>query len=236
MKFSPALLFHLAVLSAAQASATCVPGTRETISPGYEVEYQCDVYRTGEMKVGIASTKDCAALCKDNDLTVCTYYPKTKKCMLGAVDGVDKPKAGAYYLKKVDDGWEDDEWEDPEDCEAEKADLSLSLKECEKTKAAAVASADSRAVCPNGRDHEVIYGGSHYKVWCNRNHDARSPKEIHPVSNLGNCIALCNARAWCTYALQSATEAKCQLHDLKVNAATTPGVVNSGAWTMGLKL
>ena len=103
------------------------------------------------MRTGVASTKDCAILCKDEGLSVCTYYPKNKKCMLGSETGSDKPKVGAYYLKKVDDQdvWDDDddEWEDDGDCEVEKADLDAKLAQCEKDKTAAITMKNNRAVC-----------------------------------------------------------------------------------------
>ncbi|KAM5367170.1 hypothetical protein ACJZ2D_010160 [Fusarium nematophilum] len=48
----------LAIFSTLGASAECVEGHRETIAPGYTVEYKCGVFRAGDLHNNIASDKD----------------------------------------------------------------------------------------------------------------------------------------------------------------------------------
>lgn len=46
MKVSLANL-SLLLLGVIQAEASCVPGHREEVSPGYWVEHKCDIFKAG---------------------------------------------------------------------------------------------------------------------------------------------------------------------------------------------
>jgi hypothetical protein len=139
MKFNLTILLPAALLGAAQVGANCVPGKQGEVVPSYEVEYQCNTFRTGKLHKDIESIEKCADVCKDANSSHCSYSPKHKQCVVGDANGEDKPRPGVYYMKRVNEDPfpADDEEEDPfsdgceddfEACELEKDALKASLK------------------------------------------------------------------------------------------------------------
>ncbi|KAM0426630.1 hypothetical protein ACHAPT_007946 [Fusarium lateritium] len=125
----------LFLLGAVRASAECVEGHRETISPGYVVEYKCNVYRQGELHNNIATEKECAILCRDAGRSTCTHHAPSKRCIVGDENGKDVPRPGAVYMVKVED---DDEDPFKMDCDKEKkaclereTSLTAQLSQCQ---------------------------------------------------------------------------------------------------------
>ncbi|KAF4414863.1 hypothetical protein FACUT_13902 [Fusarium acutatum] len=239
MKASAYLLTVL--LSATQALAECVEGTREEISPGYTVEHKCNIYRKGDDHKNIPSAKECAALARDAGISVSTYHPPSKKCIVGRDDGKDIPYSGTIFMQKVVDEPEDDPFapeEDPfaldcdaerDECLAQKATLQAELEatktECASKKADADLAKDILAsTCPFQHAKDGTVGGKEYRFWCARWHDDSGSKERHHVPTMEACLRLCNARSWCTYALHGVFNGFCQLYDRKISYATTPGV------------
>lgn len=134
MKFS-VIYSLLTILDARGTSASCVEGHRETIAPGYTVEYKCDSFRTGDLHNNIDSDRDCALLCQAASRPVCSYHAATRRCIVGKENGKDTSRAGVSYMFKVEEPEEDPfaiEEEDPfaEDCETEKASLTDELAKC----------------------------------------------------------------------------------------------------------
>ncbi|RGP80745.1 hypothetical protein FLONG3_1085 [Fusarium longipes] len=147
------IFLPLVTLLASQgASAACVSGHIETISPDYQVEYKCDQYRTGTSHKKIASEHDCALLCKDTE-SVCSYSPGVKVCVVGDESGQDKEKPGVIYMTKYKDPFAKDDEKDPflPDCEAEKQDLLDEIVQLKKDAASGQGSNGSGS-CVHLRD------------------------------------------------------------------------------------
>ncbi|PWI65248.1 hypothetical protein PCL_07298 [Purpureocillium lilacinum] len=236
------LLYLLAVaLGAIQADAQCVDGHREIISPGYTVEYKCDIYRTGDAHSNVASHNECAKLCEVAARSVCSYHPSSKTCVVGRENGQDKPKPGVTYMEKVeedDDPFPDDD-EDPfpQDCDVEKdaclqreTDLKNELAQCKNDGTPVVPSAQdvAAASCPARNGKESTISGREYKIWCGRFHNSKDYRErIENVGTLAACISWCSARAWCTYAVYGPkSNPSCELNARSVAYTTTPGGVH----------
>lgn len=132
MKFSA---FALAViLGAAHAGAQCVPGKQEEVIPGYEVEYQCNTYRTGTLHKNVATIEDCAQICQGVGSSYCSFSPKHKRCVVGDENGQDKPSTGVYSMTKLDNDPfpEDDDEPFPDgECDEELKDCEDDKKKCE---------------------------------------------------------------------------------------------------------
>lgn len=66
-------------------------------------------------------------------------------------------------------------------------------------------------------------------------HDTSSPKETHNnVDTLADCVKLCTASSWCTYALHGIHQPKCQLYQRAVAFTTTPGL-SDNSWNCAVK-
>ncbi|KAJ5719705.1 hypothetical protein N7493_007283 [Penicillium malachiteum] len=149
MKFIP-VVFAL-LLSAPHATASCVEGSSQEVIPGYEVDFKCNIYRTGKLHKNVATIEKCAQICKDAGSDHCSYGEKQKQCVVGDESGVDKPASGVSYMKRVEE--EEDPFapvdeEDPftdlpcdqalegcdgnrKECEADKTSLAEKLDKCE---------------------------------------------------------------------------------------------------------
>jgi hypothetical protein len=114
-----------ALLGATQVHAQCVEGAREEISPGYIVQYKCDVLRVGTTHRNINSAIECAALARDAGATASTYHPPTKRCVVASENGAERPYPGTTCMVKVE--------EDPTLVEDEDDPFAL---DCEEQKAA----------------------------------------------------------------------------------------------------
>lgn len=147
----------LVLFCAIQASAECVDGHREKISPTYTVEYKCGVYRQGEMRSDVSSEIACATLCEDGGRSICSYHLPTKRCIIGNPDGKDITRADVIYMTKIEEPPEDPfEEEDPfaEDCKGEKdaclkreATSKAELAKCRADAASALPREPSEPVC-----------------------------------------------------------------------------------------
>ncbi|KAM0438576.1 hypothetical protein ACHAPT_001328 [Fusarium lateritium] len=243
MKSSAAYLLTLA-LGAAQASALCVEGQRETISPDYVIEYKCDMVRQGEVHQNINSNQECAQLCKNADRSVCTYHPPTKRCVVGAEGGRDVPRPGSIYMQKVEEDTYDPFGvdEDPfgSNCDDEKAACLLRESNLQAELAKSNSEAEDAkdlfaANCPSKHTKYTTVGGKDYRMWCARYHDASAPKETYNnVDTMSACIKLCTAKSWCTYVLHGIYQTNCQLYDRKVSHGTTPGLYGM-VWNCAVK-
>ncbi|KAL6366113.1 hypothetical protein LRP88_00209 [Fusarium phalaenopsidis] len=97
----------LTIFAARGTSATCVEGHRETITPGYTVEYKCDSYRSGDLHENIGSDRDCALLCQAASRPVCSYHAASRRCIVGREGGRDISRVGVSYMFKVEEPEED---------------------------------------------------------------------------------------------------------------------------------
>lgn len=188
MKIS--LLSTAALLGVASAQQACIEGQKVTISPGYTVEYRCDVFRAGTVHNNIQSADECAALCRDASRSVCTY--NKQKCIVGDENGKEGKSPGAFYMVKVDEEAEDPFADDPEDpfaqsCEEEKDDclrreaaLSQKLTKCQ----ADLAAAQSATPPPPGQRCGVAMWG---QGWYDRKTNV----------NLADCKKLCQEDSKC---------------------------------------
>ncbi|TVY67015.1 hypothetical protein Focb16_v010952 [Fusarium oxysporum f. sp. cubense] len=256
MKSSTAYVL-VALLSAAQVQATCVPGTRETISPDYIVEYKCDWLRVGKTHSGVNSPKECAALARDAGATASTYHPPSKKCVVGREGGTEKANAGTYYMVKVEEDEEDPfkedevEEEDPfaMTCDEEKdaclereTALKAELASSKEALAASKAESDriradsallkdfQQSSCPGQHTKYGTVAGTKYRFWCGRYHDPAGQRETHAIGTMEACVKLCTSKAWCTMVLHGVHQPECQLYDRKVNIGVTPPHYGSGYW------
>lgn len=112
MKISSTYAF-LALLSAVSAEEACVEGKRVTISPGHTVEYKCGKYRLGQTHRNIRSHDDCAALCRDEHRSVCSYHAARNMCVVGDENGKEGSSPGSTYMVRVEEHAEDPFAEDP---------------------------------------------------------------------------------------------------------------------------
>ncbi|EQL02702.1 hypothetical protein G6O67_003155 [Ophiocordyceps sinensis] len=112
MKVSSTYAF-LALLSAVSAEEACVEGKRVTISPGHTVEYKCGKYRLGQTHRNIRSHDDCAALCRDEHRSVCSYHAARNMCVVGDENGKEGSSPGSTYMVRVEEHAEDPFAEDP---------------------------------------------------------------------------------------------------------------------------
>ncbi|KAH7164733.1 hypothetical protein DER46DRAFT_661863 [Fusarium sp. MPI-SDFR-AT-0072] len=231
MKASAAYLLT-ALLSAAQVHATCVPGTRENISPDYIVEYKCDWLRTGR-------------ICHTRQRRRChyfNYHPPFKKCVVGR--GEDPFKG------------DKDEEEDPfaMTCDEEKAacleretslkaelatshaELAASKEECGTGKEDSARLKDVlAAACPISDDTYNSIGGVEYRLWCTRHYKITTPREYQVgIKTMDVCVKLCNARPWCNYAQQRLFSNTCYMYDRKVDIRVTPPITKS-TWACAVK-
>ncbi|KAM4057783.1 hypothetical protein HRG_009403 [Hirsutella rhossiliensis] len=243
MKSSAACLVTL-LLAATQADAECVPGHRETISPGYVVEHKCDLFREGDVHNNIGSNNECAKLCEAAARAVCSYHPPTKRCVVGKDSGRNIPRTGVTYMEKVEDAAVDDPFavdcnEEKDACLLRETTLNDELAQC-KSNAASSAAASATlqdvlaANCPSKHAKETTVSGKQYKIWCSRYHDPSGAKETQNVDTLAECVNLCSAKTWCTYALHGVYQTKCQLYQRSVAYTTTPGISNN-AWHCAVK-
>ena len=99
MKFHASAL--AIILGLTHSSATCIDGHREVISPGYTVEYKCDVARLGDSPVTAASENACAELCREAGRSGCTYHSPSKRCVVGAEDGREVKSTGSILMVHV---------------------------------------------------------------------------------------------------------------------------------------
>ncbi|KAH7214595.1 hypothetical protein DER44DRAFT_819467 [Fusarium oxysporum] len=167
MKSSVAFPF-LAILAAQGASAACVDGHRETIAPGYEVEYKCGIYRSGDVHNNIKSERDCALLAQQAGRPISSYHPGTKRCIVGAEDGKEGKNPSVTYMVKVEDPFAEEEEEDDPfaDCETQKDSLLKKLQstqaQLDKCNADALASSSGGGSCnirKSGKNHYRQIGG-----------------------------------------------------------------------------
>ncbi|KAJ4195323.1 hypothetical protein NW759_016470 [Fusarium solani] len=63
---------------------------------------------------------------------------------------------------------------------------------------------------------------------------AGSFQQVEGVETFADCMRLCNARSWCSHALHGIHKTACQMYDLKVSSATTPGLYGGG-WNCAVK-
>ncbi|RSL63212.1 hypothetical protein CEP54_005271 [Fusarium duplospermum] len=146
------VIYSLLAIAARGTSAACVEGHRETMAPGYTVEYKCDIYRTGDTHDNIASESDCALLCQTNSRPVCSYHAVSRRCIVGKEDGKDTSRVGVSYMFKVEEPEEDPFAEDEDpfsmDCEEEKtaclSNEQVLKDELAKCKAASSSSGSGR--------------------------------------------------------------------------------------------
>lgn len=89
------------ILGLTHVSATCIDGHREIVSPGYTVEYKCDVARLGDTPVSAASENACAELYREAGRSGCTYHPPIKRCVIGAEDGREVKSTGSILMVHV---------------------------------------------------------------------------------------------------------------------------------------
>lgn len=169
------------LLSALQADAQCVEGHRETISPGFAVEYKCDLYRKGTTHKSIGSHRDCASLCEAMTRDVCSYHPPTQICIVGNDGGHDVSRSGVTLMRKVDDKdpFEDDDDDPFETCEEKLAKCKgnagspgpspedIAQSSC---KVLQLSSAERKLnLSGPARDSKPsTIGGKEYKIWCGR--------------------------------------------------------------------
>ncbi|EWY90296.1 hypothetical protein FOYG_07858 [Fusarium oxysporum NRRL 32931] len=238
MKSSDACLLA-ALLSVSQVQATCTPGTRETISPDYIVEYQCNWLRIGKSHTGINSPTECAALARDAGATASAYHPPTKKCVVGREGGTEKANADTYYMVKVQ---EDEDEEDPfamtceekEACLERETVLKAELASSKDQLAASQAECDSsrpdsallkdilQSNCPSQHTKYGMVAGTRYRFWCGRFHEPAGQRESHSTATMEACVKLCTSKPWCTMVLHGIFRESCQLYDRKVKIEATP--------------
>ncbi|KAM0213884.1 hypothetical protein ACHAQD_009097 [Fusarium lateritium] len=248
MKASTAYLLT-ALLGATQVHAQCVEGTVEEISPGYTVNYKCDMLRTGTTHRGIKSATECAQLASDSGATASTYHAGLKRCVIASEDGVDQPYPGATCMVKVVEdtfiGGEHDPFlPDPEEeiaaClereEALKEQLAASQAESSTGKGDSARLKDILASnCPAQHNKYGTVDGTEYKFWCTRYPDPASPKETHKdIDTMEACVKLCNTRSWCTYVLHGAYLPTCQLYTRAFAHGTSPPNADS-QWNSAVK-
>ncbi|KAJ5916252.1 hypothetical protein N7504_000267 [Penicillium tannophilum] len=239
MKFSALAL--AVILGAAHAGAQCVPGKQEEVIPGYKVEYQCDTYRSGKLHTKVVTIEECAQICKDAGSSYCSHGAKQKQCVVGDENGIDKPAKGVYFMTKVEDDPFPEDDEDPfvdGECDEELKDCEDDKKKCEaalKAKGLRFTSAQ----CPRDDKQEVEVAGQEYKIYCDRYHDPSNPLLRVTGVPFVECMALCNHRSTCTYALwKQAGGHTCHLFSRKVSYATVPGVKSTSGendWKTGVK-
>ncbi|KAF7137088.1 hypothetical protein CNMCM5793_006976 [Aspergillus hiratsukae] len=210
MKFSALALAVL--LGAAHAGAQCVPGKREEVISGYEVEYQCDTYRTGKLHTNVATIEECAQLCKDAGSSYCAHR-------------------GVYFMTKVDDEPFPDDPEEPfpgGDCDTELEDCEEDLKQC-RAALKAKGFRFTSAQCTRDNKEEVDVAGQEYKIYCDRHHDPKNPLLKVTGVPFSECMTLCNHRKTCTYTLwKQAGGHTCHLFSRQVAYTTVPGIPSSG--------
>ncbi|KAF7136981.1 hypothetical protein CNMCM5793_006732 [Aspergillus hiratsukae] len=101
---------------------------REEVISGYEVEYQCDTYRTGDLHKNVATMEECAQICKDAGSSYCAHGAKHKQCVVGDENGTDKPAKGVYFMVKV----EDEPFPEQPEESFPKGDCNMELEDCEE--------------------------------------------------------------------------------------------------------
>ncbi|RSL83840.1 hypothetical protein BHE90_015874 [Fusarium euwallaceae] len=99
MKYATAYLLTLAL----GAHALCDGMGPEEIGPGWFVECKKGILREKAYEHHpIADKEHCAQLCMDLGRPVCTYHPPTKKCLVGAEDGMDISSPDAIQIRRVE--------------------------------------------------------------------------------------------------------------------------------------
>ncbi|KAJ4267649.1 hypothetical protein NW762_003761 [Fusarium torreyae] len=257
-----AAYFMAAVLSANQVHAECFDGTIAVISPGYTVVHKCNVYRQGEITNNVVSALECAILAKNAGVSVSTYHPPTKRCIVASEDGKDISRDGTTYMKRIFGIEEADpfavelvEEEDPFlDCEGEKAncrireanlkvDLATVQAQLVVSEAeSAIGKADSALLkdmlasnCPSQHTLYGVVGGTEYRFWCGRHHSPAGEREVHKnVNTFEACAKLCNARSWCVFAQHGIHKTVCHLYDRKTSHTTQPEL-SDGYWNCAVK-
>jgi len=246
MKFDLPTFLPMVLLGTAQIRAECVPGEQEEVVPGYNVEYQCDMYRSGSLYRNIPSLLECAEICKEAPSPYCSYSLHHRQCVVGDLHGEDITRSGVTYMKQIRHAHHEEpfppDMEEPfpeesceevtEVCEREKTRLDERLQQCEARTRACDFSFVS-AECPRHHQQEVSVRCKKYKQWCGRYHNPATPKNIVTGIRLPECIEYCSNRAWCTYVLHNAAMV-CHVYDRKVSYSLTPGVAD-GKWDCAVK-